>query len=78
MYKTGPTPILACTSPRDGRLGRLVAGGDAAVGFWAVAVCALLHPLHHQAQQRADRLVHLHARGSARFKVRYPGNPRGG
>ena len=41
-------------------------------------VHALLHPLHHQVQQRDHRLVHLRPRGRARLKVRDPGGGGGG
>lgn len=47
-----------------------MAGAGAAVGFGGVApVGALLHPLHHLAQQGCDRPLHLDARHSARLKI---------
>lgn len=47
-----------------------MAGAGAAVGFGGVApVGALLHPLHHQAQQGGDRPLHVNARHSTRLKI---------
>lgn len=61
----------AGTRPPDGSLLDFVAGDGAAVGFGAGHhLGALLHPLHHQVQQGGHRLVHVHTRHRARFKVR--------
>lgn len=47
-----------------------MAGAGAAVGFGGVApVGALLHPLHHLAQQGCDRPLHVNARHGARLKI---------
>lgn len=58
----------AGTPPPHGRLLNLMAGAGAAVGFGGVApVGALLHPLHHLAQQGCDRPLHVNARHGARL-----------
>lgn len=71
---------LTCTLPVAGRppLGQL--GRPVAVGrLGGRLVHALLHPLHHQVQQRDHRHVHLRARGRTRLEVGDPaGEGRGG
>lgn len=71
-----PRHHLACTLPVGGRaLGQL--GRSVAIGrLGGRLVHALLHPLHHQVQQRDHGLVHLRARGRARLEVGDPA--RGG
>ena len=77
-YKTSPAPLLALAASPDRRVRHLLADGGAAVGRGAARLRALLHPLHHQAQQRTHRLVHCHARGRTRLKVRDAMKPEGG